>query len=127
MQLGVRWLFLTSEVVPQSGRILPLRAVVRRLHPTDTWWMKGWAGLASSPLRPRTATLVMAALGSLFLVQTGSTMLALVTTATLIALAILLLSGERRHDAIRRSRYLLLAALTCAFTSALMAALYELV
>ncbi len=106
--------------------ILPEWTMVRRLPRTHTWRMRRWAAPFTRAPHLRTTVAVLAAAGSLFLVQTGSTMLALVTTVTLISLAALLLRGERRHDALRRSRFLLLAALACAFTSALMAALYEL-
>ncbi len=59
------------------------------------------------------------------LVATGSVAMELVTTATLMTISTLLIRGERRRDALRRSRFMILAALICSFTSALMLALYE--
>jgi diguanylate cyclase (GGDEF)-like protein len=77
--------------------------------------------------RLRVVAIAAAALASLVLVATGFVAMELVTTVTLITVATLLVSGDRRHDALRRSRLLILSALTCAFTSALMAGLYQLV
>jgi diguanylate cyclase (GGDEF)-like protein len=70
---------------------------------------------------------VAAALLSLTLAELGATPLALVTTATIVVLATLLVSGQRRRDALRRTRLLLLAALSCAFISGVMSALYQIV
>lgn len=89
--------------------------------------MGAWAGRLAKAPRIRAGVAIVAVALSLVLVTLGSTSLAIVNTATLITLAVLLVKGERRNDAIRRSRLLLLAALTCAFTSASMAAVYELV
>ncbi|HVV76507.1 MAG TPA: bifunctional diguanylate cyclase/phosphodiesterase [Mycobacteriales bacterium] len=87
------------------------------------WW---WASPRVAP-RLRIAIAAAAALASLVLVATGPAAMELVSTATLITIAVLLIGGERRHDALRRSRLLILSALACAFTSSLMAGLFELV
>ncbi|HVT64438.1 MAG TPA: bifunctional diguanylate cyclase/phosphodiesterase [Mycobacteriales bacterium] len=87
-------------------------------------------GFLPGPLaapRLRLFLLTAAALASLLLVAAGAVAMELVTVATLVTVAALLLKGSRRDDALRRSRLLLLAALICSFTSALMVALYEVV
>ena len=76
--------------------------------------------------RLRVILVASAAVASLVLVAAGSVAMELVTTLTLITVATLLFSGDRRHDALRRTRLLILAALVCAFASALMIGLYEL-
>jgi diguanylate cyclase (GGDEF)-like protein len=88
--------------------------------------MQEWLARQLPARGPRTAAVLVAMLGSMPLVAAGSVAMELVTTVTLVAVATLLVSGERRHDALRRSRFLILGALICSFTSALMLAFYEL-
>lgn len=51
--------------------------------------------------------------------------MAMVNIVTELALAVMLVHGERRHDALRRSRLCLLAALAAGFVSALMPVVYQ--
>jgi diguanylate cyclase (GGDEF)-like protein len=87
--------------------------------------MYRWSALSSSR-GPRVFAMFATATASLILVTAGDVAMELVSTVTLAAIAVLLLRGERRHDALRRSRIMLLASLACALSSALMTALYEL-
>ncbi len=57
---------------------------------------------------------------ALALASVGGTVTALVNVATVVVLAVALMSGARRYDALRRTRRLLLCALAAAFVSGLM-------
>ena len=57
---------------------------------------------------------------ALILGSLGGVVAALVNVATVAALAVLLMSGARRRDVLRRTRWLLLCALAAAFVSGLM-------
>jgi diguanylate cyclase (GGDEF)-like protein len=73
-----------------------------------------WLFVVGSPL----------ALLSLFAAQAGATAMAVTNTCTVTALALLLMSGDRRHDALRRTRLLLLCALAASFVAGLMPLIY---
>ncbi len=88
-------------------------------------------GLPPSARRTRAWALTVAGVvggaGSLALALQGNDAAALVNCVTVVVIGALLAYGPRRHDPLRRTRRLLLAALGAAFTSGVMAVVYELV
>lgn len=69
--------------------------------------------------------LAVAVLAAMLLAATAPLAAAAVNAGTVVVLAWLLLRGGRRHDALRRSRLLLLGALGTAFCSSVMAGIYD--
>ena len=74
----------------------------------------------------RTAAIVLVGVASLALVRTGEQAAYFVQTVSTVVAGGFLLSGERRHDALRRTRFFLLLALVAAFLSGLSLFAYQL-
>ncbi|MCW2571509.1 MAG: hypothetical protein JWO88_1567 [Frankiales bacterium] len=60
----------------------------------------------------------------MFAAQAGGSVTALTNTCTVTVLALLLMAGGRRHDALRRARVMFLCALAAGFVSGLMPMIY---